>query len=178
VHKTELVSGKALHQRVIVDGLLTAKSHVWIATADLKDMHVAGRQGKRTRFVPILEEFDRMAALGVTFRIVHGSLPSRPFRETLESYPRLTAGALELQICPRSHWKIMIVDHRLAYCGSANFTGAGLGARSEHKRNLEIGTVSTDPAWIESLSAQFDAFWIGQHCELCRLRERCPDPIR
>jgi phosphatidylserine/phosphatidylglycerophosphate/cardiolipin synthase-like enzyme len=176
--ETEIVTGQALHQRVIVDGLLTARSHVWIATADLKDMHVAPSAGRSRKFVPILDEFDRMASTGVTFRVVHGSLPSRPFRETLEGYPRLTKGALELQICPRSHWKIMIVDHRLAYCGSANFTGAGLGARSEAKRNLEIGVVSTDPDWIEALGQQFDAFWIGEHCDGCKLRDRCPDPIR
>jgi phosphatidylserine/phosphatidylglycerophosphate/cardiolipin synthase-like enzyme len=171
---TELLSGKALHERVIEDGLLAAKSHAWIATADLKDMHV--RRGRR--FAPILQELDRLAGSGVTFRVVHGSLPSKPFQETLESFPRLTGGALELQICPRSHWKILIVDHRLAYCGSANFTGAGLGARSERRRNLEIGVVSTEPAWINELSALFDQFWIGEHCTDCRLRDRCPDPIR
>lgn len=171
---TELLTGRALHERVIEEGLLGAKSHVWIATADLKDMHIkAGR-----RFRPILEAFDGLAAQGVTFRVVHGSLPSKPFRQTLESYPRLTSGALELQICPRSHWKMLIVDHRFAYCGSANFTGAGLGARSEHRRNLEVGVVSTDAAWIDQLSQMFDQFWIGEHCDNCRLRDRCPDPIR
>ena len=172
--ETELLTGKALHDRVIVEGLLNARSHVWIATADLKDMHI--KSGRR--FVPILESLDDLVGRGVTFRIVHAALPSRPFRETLESYPRLTGGGLELQICPRSHWKILIVDHRFAYCGSANFTGAGLGARSERKRNLEIGVVSTDPAFIATLAEQFDAFWIGEHCDDCRLRERCPDPIR
>lgn len=171
---TELLSGRALHERVIEDGLLSATSHAWIATADLKDMHV--KRGRR--FTPILEELDHLAGQGVTFRVVHGALPSKSFRETLETYPRLTGGSLELQICPRSHWKIMIVDHRLAYCGSANFTGAGLGARSERRRNLEIGVVSTDPDWITQLSELFDTFWIGEHCPECRLRERCPDPIR
>lgn len=172
--KTELLSGRALHERVIVEGLLEARSHAWIATADLKDMHV--KRGRR--FVPILDELDQLAERGVTFRVVHGSLPSRPFRETLESYQRLTSGALELQICPRSHWKVLIVDHRFAYCGSANFTGAGLGARSERRRNLEIGVVSTDPEWIAQLAEEFDRFWIGEHCDDCRLRDRCPDPIR
>ena len=112
------------------------------------------------------------------FRIVHSALPSRPFRRTLESYPRLTGGALELQVCPRSHMKIVIVDGAFAYCGSANFTGAGLGVKSEHKRNLEVGVVSSDPAWVAELEALFDRFWIGDHCDDCRLRDECPDPVR
>lgn len=173
-HSARLVDGSDLHQLVIEEQLLQARSHVWIATADLKDMHVrAGR-----RFKPILELFDEMASRGVSFRIVHAALPSSYFRRTLEKYPNLTAGTLELQVCPRSHWKIVIVDGKFAYCGSANFTGAGLGAKSVHKRNLEIGVVSESQQWIAQLEALFDAFWIGEHCDLCRLREDCPDPIR
>ena len=90
-----VVTGAALHEAVIVERLLEAKRQVWIATADLKDMHV--RRG--SRFSPILAVFDEMASRGVEFRIVHSALPSRPFRQTLESYPRLTGGALELQVC-------------------------------------------------------------------------------
>ncbi len=172
--ETRLLDSAELHQAVVSERLLEARSHVWIATADLKDMHVrAGR-----RFKPILAVFDTMAVRGVSFRVVHSALPSRRFRATLEEYPRLSGGALELQICPRSHWKMVIIDSAFAYCGSANFTGAGLGARSPRKRNLEIGVVSTDRTWIGRLEALFDTFWIGEHCDTCRLRRLCPDPVR
>ena len=174
VEGTQLLTGTDLHRVVIEEHLLNADSQVWIATADLKDMHV--RIGRR--FKPILETFDGMAERGVSFRIVHSTLPSRYFRRTLEGFPRLTGGALELQVCPRSHWKIVIVDGNFAYCGSANFTGAGLGAKSVNKRNLEVGTVSSDPAWVQQLEALFDSFWIGEYCDDCRLRDICPDPIR
>lgn len=97
--QTRLLSGEALHRAVITEGLLEARSHAWIATANLKDMHV--REGRG--FKPILAAFDSMASRGVSFRIVHSALPSRYFRRTLEAYPRLTGGALELQVCPRSH---------------------------------------------------------------------------
>lgn len=169
-----LLEGHELHTAVIEEGVLQARRRVWIATADLKDMHV--RRGRR--FVPVLDAFDAMAERGVQFRIVHSALPSRPFRTTLESFPRLTGGALELQVCPRCHWKLVIVDDRLAYCGSANFTGAGLGARNPHKRNLELGLVTEQPAMVRHLQSLFDRFWIGEHCDDCRLRERCPDPVR
>lgn len=169
-----LLAGTALHQSVIVDGLLQARSHVWIATADLKDMHI--KQGRR--FVPVLSAFDTLAERGVSFRIVHAALPSRPFRASLEALPRLSAGALELQICPRSHWKLLIVDHQFAYCGSANFTGAGLGARSARKRNLEMGFVTRTSGEVDQIAQAFDSFWVGDHCEDCGLRDRCPDPVR
>ena len=170
-----IVTGRELHRQVIEKQLLEAQRRVWVATADLKDMHVPGA---RRRYRPILQVFDDMAQRGVEFRVVHSALPSRPFRETLESFERLFQGGLELQICPRSHWKIVVVDDRFAYWGSANFTGAGLGAKSEGKRNLEIGSVSEDPDTVAHIAGLFDNFWMGEHCEGCRLRDRCPDPIR
>jgi hypothetical protein len=172
---TEIVSGKALHERVIVEQVLRATRTVWLATANLKDMHVArARKG----FEPILSSFERMAGVGVQFRLVHSDLPSGPFRKTLEACPRLSGGALELQHCPRSHWKLAIVDSQFAYLGSANFTGAGLGVKSEKRRNLELGVVTTDPQWVRHLEALFDDFWIGEYCADCAFHSRCPDPIR
>lgn len=170
----ELLTDLELHQRVIHEAVLKAQKYVWIATANLKDMHVLKSRGIQ----PVLEVFDQMAEEGVTFRIVHSDLPSRSFRQTLERFPRLTAGSLELQICPRSHWKMVIVDGLSVYFGSANFTGAGLGAKNEHKRNLELGIFSTDPKWVNRLRALFDSFWMGMYCERCAHRKRCPDPIK
>ena len=93
----ELITGFQLHQHVIQEAVLCAEQYIWIATANLKDMHIQMGRG----FKPILEAFDRMAGRGVSFRIVHSDLPSLPFRATLERYNRLTSGALELQICQR-----------------------------------------------------------------------------
>lgn len=170
----ELLEGAELHTRVIQEAVMMAESHVWIATANLKDMHVplAGK-----RFRPILEVFDDLAKKSVTFRIVHSDLPSRPFRRTLERFPRLTGSALELQVCPRSHWKMVIVDGKKAYCGSANFTGAGLGAKGEHRRNLELGLFSSSGEWVKKLESLFDGFWMGSYCTKCAYRKKCPDPI-
>lgn len=169
----ELITGFRLHRRVIQEAVLNADRFVWIATANLKDMHIPMKRG----YKPILEIFDRMAKTGVSFRVAHGDLPSRPFRATLERFDRLTSGALELQICPRCHWKMVIVDGRFAYLGSANFTGAGLGAKSEGKRNLEIGITSKDPKFVKKLEELFDTFWIGSFCRDCALQNDCPDPI-
>lgn len=169
----DLLTGSELHRQVIQDAVLNAGKYVWIATANLKNMHIPKVRGYR----PILETFNEMAEQGISFRIIHSDLPSRPFRKSLECFPRLIEEALELQICPRSHWKMVIVDGQFAYLGSANFTGAGLGAKVERKRNLELGITSHDPNLVLRLIDLFDTFWIGAHCSDCAWRKNCPDPI-
>jgi phosphatidylserine/phosphatidylglycerophosphate/cardiolipin synthase-like enzyme len=170
----ELLTSADLHDRVIQRELMCAEQTVWIATADLKNMHVPMATGK---YRPILETFDRLAKLGVRFRIIHASQPSRPFQDELDRFERLVGGALELQVCPRSHWKMVVVDGRFAYLGSANFTGAGLGAKQPGRRNLELGVASDDPVFVRRLADEFDRFWIGERCHGCGRIDLCPDPI-
>ena len=173
----EWLTGTDLYRAVITDGVLRARRSVWIATANLKDLHVP-RRGRRRGYRPILEEFAEMAADGVQFRVIHAEVPSRAFRESFDAIPGLVAGGLELQICPRSHWKMVIVDGELGYTGSANFTGAGLGAKSDGRRNLELGAVGREPEFVGRLEREFDTFWMGDHCDGCGRRDICPDPIR
>lgn len=169
----DLLFGVEIYDRVIREAILRAEHRVWIATANLKDLHVPAGRG----FVPILKAFEEMATTGVRFRIIHSDLPSRPFRNTLEGLPKLLEGALELQVCPRSHWKMALVDGSFAYLGSANFTGAGLGARKPARRNLELGVATGSEDWIHRLEHLFDTFWMGDFCADCAFRSRCPDPV-
>jgi phosphatidylserine/phosphatidylglycerophosphate/cardiolipin synthase-like enzyme len=170
----DLLTGPELHQQVVQEAILDADKYVWIATANLKDMHIPMARGYR----PILEAFDDMAGKGISFRIIHSDLPSRPFRKTLDRFPRLIQGALELQVCQRSHWKMVIVDARFVYLGSANFTGSGLGAKSELKRNLELGITSYDSMLVSKIMDLYDTFWIGTYCIDCTWRKECADPIK
>ena len=169
----KLLFNRDIYKEVIERVVLSARSTVWIATADVKDLHVKVGRGYR----PILALFEEMAKGGVRFRIIHANIPSTPFRNTLEQLPTLVGGALELQICPRSHWKMVIVDHAIAYFGSANFTGAGIGVKSERRRNLEVGAITENPGLVRELSRQFDRFWMGDRCRDCTFRKECPDPI-
>ena len=70
-------------------------------------------------------------------------------------------------LCPRVHFKCIIVDGVKAYFGSANLTGAGMGAKSEKKRNFENGVLTDDPALVEPLVEQFDSVWRGDFCREC-----------
>ena len=125
-----LLQGSELYREVILDKLAHARESVDIATSNLKDMHVE-RDG---RFDSALALFSELSGRGVSLRLLHAELPSRPFRASFEKRRRLTGGGLLLKICPRVHFKSIVVDGAWAYFGSANFTGAGLGAKSEGRQ--------------------------------------------
>ena len=55
--------------------------------------------------------------------------PGPNWRDDFDRYPTLWT-AMERMLCPRVHFKCIIVDGVKAYFGSANLTGAGMGAKS------------------------------------------------
>ena len=71
----------------------------------------------------------------------------------------------------------MIVDSRSMYLGSANLTGAGLGAKADGRRNFEWGVWTTGSQLIESVLDQFNALWEGQQCTTCKRKDVCPVPL-
>jgi len=168
-----LLQGSELYREVILDKLAHARESVLIATANLKDMQVE-RDGK---FVSVLALFSDLAARGVDLRILHAELPSRPFRASFDKRRRLTAGGLSLKICPRVHFKAVVIDGAWVYAGSANLTGAGLGAKGEGRRNFEVGFCTEDFETVDRVKALFEAIWTGAECASCKLRSVCPDPI-
>jgi phosphatidylserine/phosphatidylglycerophosphate/cardiolipin synthase-like enzyme len=87
------------------------------------------------------------------------------------------AGGLALRQCPRVHLKVVVVDGALLYLGSANWTGAGLGAKGEHRRNFELGVVTDDDTMLDAVQARYDALWRGAECGACRLRSECEAPL-
>jgi phosphatidylserine/phosphatidylglycerophosphate/cardiolipin synthase-like enzyme len=75
------------------------------------------------------------------------------------------------------HMKCVIADGRVAYIGSANLTGAGIGAKGQHRRNFEAGIITEDTTMIRGVMDFIDAFYLGDHCLKCQRRDVCPDPI-
>lgn len=134
-----------------------------------------GRSARR--YMPVLDVFDRLARDGVELRILHASLPSRAFRADFDARPRLVAGGLRLRQCPRVHLKVVVIDGALAYLGSANWTGAGLGAKGDHRRNFELGIITDDDHLLDAIQARYDALWRGAQCQACRLRAECEAPL-
>jgi phosphatidylserine/phosphatidylglycerophosphate/cardiolipin synthase-like enzyme len=171
--QAELLTGAALYRAVVLDRLAHARESVWIATANVKAMFVE----QDGRFDSVLSLFRTLAARRVELRLLHAELPSRPFRRAFDRLPSLVGGGLELKICPRVHFKCVLVDGAWVYVGSANLTGAGLGAKHADARNFELGLLTEDFEVIDRVKALFQAVWSGAECGTCRLRSVCPDPI-
>ena len=82
-----------------------------------------------------------------------------------------------MKICPRVHFKAVLVDGAWLYLGSANLTGAGLGAKHKDSRNFEVGFVTEDFETIDRVTALYEHVWSGAACRTCRFHAQCPDPI-
>jgi len=63
----------------------------------------------------------------------------------------------------------------IAYSGSANITGAGMGAKGVDKRNFESGFITDESAIIDKITEQFDSIWRGSRCSSCKRKEYCSD---
>lgn len=179
----ELIAGRAHYERVIA-AVLAAHTSVWIATANVKELLVEdhrARPGRRRTlgkadYVSILAQLDGLAARGVELRLLHAELPSGPFRAAIAKHPALLRH-LALRRCPRVHLKTVIVDGALLYLGSANWTGAGLGAKGSGRRNFELGIVTDDALLLDQVQALYEQIWSGGECAGCKLRDDCPGPL-
>lgn len=171
---TELILNEEIHQRVIVDMLPRVEKFLWIVTADLKDLHVK----KGRRFVPLLEILSDLIHQGIAVRLFHAKEPGPRFREDFDKYPALIRSDLfERVLCPRIHTKAIIIDGREAFIGSANLTGAGIGAKGPLKRNFEAGFITDEAKHLSPLLAWVDSLYLGDFCLKCQRRPYCPDPI-
>lgn len=149
---------------------LQAERTLWIGTADLKDLHI--KPGNRA--IPFLHALADRIEDGLDVRLIHAKEPGPRFREDFDKNPVLAA-KLERMLCPRVHFKLIIIDCQTAYIGSANLTGAGLGMKSPRRRNFEAGILTDDPSLVEAAMQQFDDVWIGTPCETCGRTDYCTD---
>ena len=168
----ELITDKEIYEDVLCGRIGKAGKFVWIATSDLKDLHVK----KGGRMVPFLEILSDLVDRHVEIRLLHAKEPGPAFREDFDKYPNLIKG-MERILCPRVHLKAAVIDGTFAYTGSANLTGAGVGAKSDRRRNFESGIITTDSALVERIADQFDRIWRGAHCRECGRKEYCDEHV-
>lgn len=157
------------HYKEVLSKAEKVKESLWIGTADIKDLYVGEK--------PFLEVIAKLLKRGVEVRLIHAKEPGPIFREEFDKYPILITN-LERVLCPRVHFKMMIFDWREAYIGSANLTGAGIGAKGANKRNFEAGILTDEPDILDACTEQFDEVWRGAHCKACQRRDVCGSPIR
>jgi len=167
----EYLTGSDIYDRVLADLIPSAADSLLIATATLKAARVIRGDGSAESIVHLLA---RMGERGVAVRILHSGVPSGPFLEELKA---VEPHAFEMRRCPRTHFKAAVIDGEQLYLGSANLTGAGLGAKSAGRRNFEIGLVTDDPGLVDTVADLFEAIWSGALCESCQRRPHCPVPL-
>lgn len=169
-----LVINQDTYTAVLQEIVPAAQKLLWLVTADLKDLHV----GRGKKFIPFLQVLAEKVREGVEVRLIHAKEPGPRFRADFDRFPELIESDLFSRIlCPRMHMKCIIADGRIAYIGSANLTGAGLGAKSDHRRNFEAGIVTEDRETITQMMTFLDTFYLGDHCLKCQRRDVCPDPV-
>ncbi len=168
MNNTQFITDRQIYEQVVLGAVPSAKRFLWLATSDLKDLYVA----KGKRMVPFLQVLSGLVDAGVEIRLLHAKEPGPAFREDFDRYPNLIDG-MERILCPRVHFKSVIVDGTFAYSGSANLTGAGVGAKSSNRRNFEAGFVTTVPETVQAIMEQFDQVWMGAHCKACQRKQYC-----
>lgn len=160
------------HYKEVLSRVPNVKHSLWIGTADIKDLYIEIGNEKK----PFLALIAQLIKKGVEVRLIHAKEPGPNFREDFDKYPILYDG-LERVLCPRVHFKMIVYDCKVAYIGSANLTGAGIGMKGDDKRNFEAGILTDEPTIVEQAMNQFDEVWMGKHCKKCKRRDFCADPI-
>lgn len=160
------------HYEVVLNLAIQAKHSLWIGTADIKDLYVV--KGKDEK--PFLGILSELIEKGVEVRLIHAKEPGPNFRKDFDRYPSL-AKMLERVLCPRVHFKIIVIDQKICYVGSANLTGAGIGMKSPYRRNFEAGILTNEADLIDDAIEEFDKVWRGSECKKCQRRKLCPDVI-
>ncbi len=166
----EFITDMEIYEQVICERVPRARKFLWLATSDLKDLYV----DKRGKMAPFLEVLSDLTRRSVEIRLLHAKEPGPAFRRDFDKYKNLITG-MERILCPRVHFKSVVVDGEFAYSGSANLTGAGMGAKGKGKRNFEAGFITTEPGLIGKIMEQFDEVWRGGNCKACRRKAFCAD---
>ena len=160
------------HYNVVLRRVANAKNTLWIGTADIKDLYISQNQDDK----PFLGLLAELIKKGVEIRLVHAKEPGPAFREDFDKYPIL-AKRLERVLCPRVHFKIIVIDCEICYVGSANMTGAGMGMKSANRRNFEAGILTDEPEVVAAAMEEYDKVWRGEMCRKYQRKQYCSDPI-
>ena len=174
-NETRLVLNEDHYQEVI-ERICTAKVSIRIMTANFKRFKLkpTGYQGKDYKDgTPFIKYLMAKAVQGVSVQIIC-SMPSQSFTEEWkEYYQQMMSPALfEYKFCDRNHSKVVIIDDKIAYVGSANVTPAGLGQGIFTPGNFEACILTSNPQIISSLKAHFAKIMNEDYCPSCHRAEK------
>jgi hypothetical protein len=142
----------------------------------------ASQTGVRASIVRYWRYFEDLVARGVEIRILHASLPSRPFREELRRLPGLLrpTGAVLFRVAAMSARALQGRDRRWHHDLSRQREldrGGAWRQRRGSGATFEMGMNSRDDLLLDEVQAYYDRIWRGTECASCKLRDVCPKPL-
>ena len=175
-HVTRLIVNEN-HYEEVIQRVCSAESSIRIMTANFKRFRLkpTTKQGRNYNDgTPFIEYLIQKAVQGVSVQILC-SMPSQSFTEEWEEYyhkmddPEL----FEYMFCIRNHAKVVIIDDKLAYVGSANVTSAGLGQGLISPGNFEAGILTENIELVSTVNNFFSIVWDENRCCNCHRASQC-----
>lgn len=164
------------HYEEVIERICAAKSSIRIMTGDFKRFKLkpTAKQGKNYNDgTPFIKHLMEKAGKGISVHII-SSRPSKSFKEEYEVlYEKIKPENLRMYFCERNHSKVVIVDNKVAYVGSANVTPAGLAQGIMSPGNFEVGILTEDRQFISQLNTLFSKIMNGDYCYNCHLANKC-----
>lgn len=174
---TRLITNES-HYQEIIERICAAKLSIKIMTANFKRFRLkpTNNQGKDYNDgTPFVKHLMAKAVQGVSVQIIC-SKPSSTFTEEwTEYYRQMNPDLFEYKFCERNHSKIVIIDDKLVYVGSANITPAGLGQGIFTPGNFEAGILTDNPEVVSSVKSLFSMIWDGEYCKNCHRAKQCSE---
>ena len=167
------------HYEEVIQRICEAKKSIKIMTANIKRFNLkpTDYQGKDyDNGTPFVKYLMAKAVQGVSVQIVC-SRPSLSFSsEWREYYKQMGEPTLfEYKFCEKNHAKVVIIDDRLVYVGSANVTPAGIGQGIFTPGNFEAGIITEIQDMVASANVFFSMAW-NPKCHInCHRKKKCQD---
>ena len=164
------------HYEEVIEQIIAAKSSIKIMTGDFKRFKLkpTAKQGKNYNDgTPFIKHLMEKTKKGISVQIIC-SRPSKSFKEEYEAlYAKIKPKNFRMYFCERNHSKVMIVDNKVAYVGSANVTPAGLAQGIMSPGNFEVGFLTENHQFISQLNTRFSKILNGDYCYGCHLANKC-----
>ena len=172
---TRFITNKS-HYEEVIGRICAAKSSIRIMTGDFKRFKLkpTAKQGKNYNDgTPFIKHLMEKAGKGISVQIIC-SRPSKSFKEEYDAlYEKIKPKNFRIYFCERNHSKVVIVDNKVAYVGSANVTPAGLAQGIMSPGNYEVGILTENHQFISQLNTLFSKIMNGDYCYNCHLANKC-----
>jgi phosphatidylserine/phosphatidylglycerophosphate/cardiolipin synthase-like enzyme len=160
----KISAGLQINKDIFEDLFTHPATNVRIASSTLKDFVVFDR----IKSIPILFStfINNLGYDGVSIQIL-----TTPKMLGSRFFYRLSKN-IEVKACARNHLKLICLDNKFGYIGTANLTSAAVGLKSTARRNFEVGFITSDTKVMALMTRLFDEIWTGINCHKCVYMKR------